>query len=88
MSQCKICKDKRITSFYLGETHTLWWNRHQDHMVALRRHESYYATIKHMDDHCPEDVPNFMFKMLATHKSILQRKLMEAILITETDCVI
>ena len=36
--RCKICKDKGITSVYLGETHRACWDRHQDHMDSLRRH--------------------------------------------------
>ena len=86
---CQECAQQGVKSAYIGETHRAWIDRLAEHEKALRLMDATYATVKHLEEHHAENkIPNFTFKVLATHRTSPERQLKEAFAIAGASCSI
>ena len=74
-----------MRTVYWGESHRSWWDRSQEHLVALDSGNKEYATVKHMLNKHQGDPHDFKFKVDRCWRSSLQRQIMESIRIDNED---
>ena len=85
---CQECLKTGRKSVYIGESHRFWWDRSGEHLAALKARNETNALAKHWIHNHPEmdTPPSFKFEVLEKCRSSLQRQIMEAIHIQNTDC--
>ena len=81
---CNLCSVEGKTAIYWGESHRTWWDRSENHWMALESGDKEYAVVKHMANCHPNTQWNFKFELHGTWKSSLERQVREAMLIDGT----
>ena len=81
---CNICSVRGETAVYWGESHRTWFDRSENHKVALETGDKDYAVVKHMVNCHPGEEWDYKFALHGSWRSSMERQVMEAKLIDET----
>ena len=81
---CNLCTKEGEKAVYWGESHRTWWDRAENHRVALDTGDLDYAVVKHMVNKHQGAQWDYKFDLHKSWKTSLERQIMEAIKISET----
>ena len=84
---CVECKVRGTIAKYHGETHRTFWDRALEHTKALETANHKNALVSHWKEHHEEEIepPNFTFKAATICKTSLERQIMEALEIEDSN---